>query len=64
MELFDTHFLQFGQTLALSEMKLLVIVSYKSPFRINGKITTLPRLIEEHLFQNENKYQIIYEYTH
>jgi len=29
------------------------------PFHIRGKITSLPRLISEHLLQNENKHQIM-----
>ena len=54
MELFDTHFVWFGQV-ALLGMKTLV----KSPMCIGGKITTVPRLFSEHLVQDENKHQIM-----
>ena len=39
MELFDTYFVQFGQVLAVSGMKTLVII--KTPMCISGKITTV-----------------------
>ena len=57
MELFDTYFVWFGQVLAVSGMKTLVI--RKSPMCIGGKITTVPRLFSEHLVQDENKAQIM-----
>ena len=34
-------------------------VSHKSPMCISGKITTVPRLVSEHLLQDENKHQIM-----
>ena len=58
MELFDTHFVWFGQVLPVSVMKLLVTSN-----RYIGKITTVPRLFLEHLFQNENKHQIMNVHT-
>ena len=61
MELFDTYFVWFGQVLAVSGMKTLVII--KSPMCISGKITTAPRLFSEHLLQNENKHQIMNVHT-
>ena len=45
MELFDTYFVQFGQVLAVSGMKTLVI--YKTPM-CSVKITTVQRLFSEH----------------
>ena len=56
MELFDTHFVWFGQVLAVSGDEN---VSHKSPMCIGGKITTVPRLFSEHLLQDENKHQIM-----
>ena len=57
MELFDTYFVWIGQVLAVSGMKMLVII--KSPMCISGKITTVPRLFSEYLLQDENKHQIM-----
>ena len=57
MGLFDTHFVQFGQVLPISVLKLLV--TYKYPIRIRGKITTGPRLFSEPLHQMKNKHQIM-----
>ena len=54
MELFDTHFVWFGQVLTVSGMKLLVTSN-----RYIGKIITVPSLFLEHLLQNENKHQIM-----
>ena len=54
MELFDTHFVKFGEVLAVSGLKLLVTTN-----RYVGKTTTVPRQFSEHLFQNENKHQIM-----
>ena len=34
-------------------------VSHKSPMCIGGKITTVPRIFSENLFQDENKPQIM-----
>ena len=56
MELFDTYFVWFGQVLAVSGMKTLVI---SHPMCISDNITTIPRLFSEHLLQNENKHQIM-----
>ena len=58
MELFDTHFVWFGQVLLVSGMKLLVTSN-----RYIGEVTTIPRLVLEHLFQNENKHQIMNVHT-
>jgi len=55
MELFDTHFVYFGQVLLVSGLETLV-TSYDST---SGKITTVPRLFSEHLLQNENQHQIM-----
>ena len=49
MELFDTHFVYFGQVLAVSVLKMLVTDAYKW-----CKI-----LFSGHLSQNENKHQIV-----
>ena len=57
MELFDTHCVWFGQVLAVSGMKTLVI-SHRCVY-LSGKITTVPRLFSEHLVQVENKHQIM-----
>ena len=57
MELFDTYFVWFGQILAVSGMKTLVI-SHQC-VQLSGKITTVPRLYSEHSLQNKNKHQII-----
>ena len=43
MELFDTHFVWFGQVLAVSVQKMLAIYE-----PISDKITTVPRLLLEH----------------
>ena len=56
MELFDTYFVWFGQVLAVSGKKTLVI-SHRCD--ISGKITTVLRLFSEHLLQDENKHQIM-----
>ena len=61
MELFDTYFVWFGQVLAVSGMKTLVI-SLRC-VAISDKITTAPRLFSEHSLQNENKHQIINVHT-
>ena len=61
MELFDTYFVWFGQVLAVSGLKTLVI-SHRS-VKLSGKITTAPRLFSEHLLQNENKHQIMNVHT-
>ena len=53
MELFDTHFVRFGQVLGVSGMKLLATSNWY------GKITTVPRLFSEYLLQNENKHHIM-----
>ena len=46
---FDTDFVQFGQVLPVSGLKLLVTsIRY-------GKITTVPRLFSEHLHQMKKK---------
>ena len=58
MELFDIHFVRFGQVLAVSGQKTLAI--YKP---ISDKITTVPRLLSEHSLQNENKHQIMNLHT-
>ena len=58
MELFDTHFVWFGQVLGVSGMKLLVTRNLYV-----GKITTEPRLFFEHWLQNENKHQIMKVHT-
>ena len=60
MELFDTYFVWFGQVLAVSGMKTLVI---SHPMCISGKITTAPRLFSEHLLQDENEHQIMNIHT-
>ena len=57
MELFDTHFVWFGQVLAVRFRD--ENVSHKSPMCIGGKITTVPRLFSEYLLQDENKHQIM-----
>ena len=59
MELFDTHFVWFGQLLVVSGQKTLAI----SNQYVCGKITTVPRLFSEHSFQNENKHQIMNVHT-
>ena len=58
MELFDTHFVWFGQVLAVSSQKMLAIQE-----QISDKITTVPRLFSKHSPQNENKHQIMNVYT-
>ena len=58
MELFDTHFVRFGQLLAVSGQKTLAIQE-----TISDKITTVPWLLSEHSLQNENKHQIMNVYT-
>ena len=62
MELFDTYFVWFGQVLAVSGLKMLVIISLRC-VAISGKITTVPRLFSEHSLQNENKHQIVNIHT-
>ena len=57
MELFDTYFVWFGQLLAVSGKKTLVI-SHRCVY-IGGKITTVSRLFSEHLLQDENKPQMM-----
>ena len=57
MELFDTYFVWFGQVLAVSGKKTLVI-SHRC-VELSGKITTVPRLFSEYLLQDENKHQIM-----
>ena len=59
MELFDTHFVWFGQLLVVSGQKTLAI----SNQYVCGKITTVPRLFSEHSLQNENKHQIMNVHT-
>ena len=54
MELFDTHFVQFGQVLAVSVQKTLAISKM-----LSGEITTAPRLFSEHSLKNQNKHQIM-----
>ena len=58
MGLFDTHFVQFGQVLPISGLKLLVI-QVSDTYIISGKITSVPRLFSEHLHQMKNKHQIM-----
>ena len=60
MELFDTHFVQFGGVLAVSGQKMLAI---SNQYVISGKITTAPRLFSEHSLQNEKKHQIMNVHT-
>ena len=60
MELFDTHFVYFGQVLAVSGLKTLVTSDLDTT---SGKITTLPRLFSEHSLQIENKHQIMNVHT-
>ena len=57
MELFDIYFVWFGQVLAVSGKKTLVI-SHRCVL-LSGKITTVPKLFSEHLLQDENKPQIM-----
>ena len=59
MELFDTYFVWFGQVLAVSGEKTLVI-SHRC---VGGKITTVSRFFSEHLLQDENKHQIMNVHT-
>ena len=59
MELFDTYFVWFGQVLAVSGMKTLVI----SHQCVCCKITMVPKLFSEHLLQDKNKHQIINVHT-
>ena len=59
MELFDTHFVWFGQLLVVSSQKTLAI----SNQYVCGKITTVPRLFSEHSLQNENKHQVMNVHT-
>ena len=61
MELFDTYFVWFGQVLAVSGMKTLVI-SLRC-VAISDKITTAPRLFSEHLLKNKIKHQIMNVHT-
>ena len=61
MELLDTHFVCFGQVLAVSGMKTLVI--RHRCVHASDKITTVPRLFSEHSLQNKNKHQIMNLHT-
>ena len=61
MELFDSHFVWFGQVLAVSRMKLLV--TSNQYVATSGKITTIPRLFLKHSLQEENKRQIMNVHT-
>ena len=54
MGLFDTHFVQFGQVLPISGLKLLV-----TSIRYVQVITSVPRLFSEHLHQMKKKHQIM-----
>ena len=56
MELFDTYFVQFGQVLAVSGKKTLVI-SHQCVQVVKSQ--PVPRLFSEHSLQNENKHQIM-----
>ena len=60
MELFDTHFVYIGQVLLVSGLKMLVT---SHGYYISGKIATVPRLFSEHLFQLQNKHQIVNVHT-
>ena len=51
MELFDTYFVWFGQVLAVSGMKTLVI----SHQCVCCKITMVPKLFSEHLLQDKKQ---------
>ena len=57
MEMFDTHFVEFGQVLAVSGQKTLA--KSNQYVAVSGKITTAPRLFSEHSLKNENKHQIM-----
>ena len=61
MELFDTHFVEFGQVLAVSGQKTLAISNRY--VAASGKIRIVPRLFSEHSLQNENKHQIMNVHT-
>ena len=61
MELFDTHFVWFGQILAVSGQKTLGI-SNRYVY-VSGKITTVPSLFSEHSLQSKKKTSD-YECTH
>ena len=61
MELFDTYFVWFGQVLAVSGKKTLVI--NLRCVAIMDKITTVPRLFSERSLQNEIKHQIMNVHT-
>ena len=61
MELSDTHFVQFGQILAVSGEKMLAISNRY--VHASGKITTIPRLFSEHSLKNKNKHQIMNVHT-
>ena len=61
MKLFDTHFIQFDQVLAISGNKFLS-TSY-CPVCTKSKITTVPGLFFGHSIQNENKHQIMNVHT-
>ena len=60
MELLDTHFVYFGQVLAVSGLKMLVT---SDGLTMSGKVMTLPRLFSEHSLQIENKHQIMNVHT-
>ena len=59
MGLFDTHFVQFGQVLPISGLKLLVTSIRYVYIARSGKITTEPKLFSENLHQMKNKHQIM-----
>ena len=57
MELFDTHFVQFGQVLAVSGQKTLAKSNRYVAVAI--KIRTAPRLFSDLSLKNQNKHQIM-----
>ena len=74
MELFDTHFVWFGQVLAVSGQKTLALYKNRQVIKsqlyldsisdeISDKITTVPRLFSEHSHQDEKKHQIMNVHT-
>ena len=54
MGLYGTHFVQPGQILPVSGLKMLASSNCNS-----GKTTAVPRLFLEYLHQMENKHQIM-----
>ena len=60
MELFDTSFVYFGQVLAVSGLKMLVVRD--GYIEVVNNIT-VPRLFSESLPQMENKHQIMNVHT-